>query len=374
MIISGGENIHPLEVEDVLARHPGCARSRSSARRTTAWASASSPASSPTATDRGRSSTPTASRPTTLARFKRPREYRFVDALPKSPSGKILRRLLRDEESDRVTAYDGFRVERDAERGVATITLDVPEKMNRVSMPARDQLRERLRGARRGRRRARRRPHAAPARAFTAGGDIAGFMAAQPEHVSRLAWNVAAPERCPKPVIARIARLLPRRRPRARARLRLPDRRGRRAARASPRSTLGMIPGSGGTQRLARLIGLGRAKDVVMRGRRIGAEEALALGPRHRGRARAELDGAVDALVDELRQLSPLALAHGQARAQPRATTARCIWASSSRASPTGCSARRTTSRGRRGVRREAQAAVPRRVISRARRDRRCLE
>jgi acyl-CoA synthetase (AMP-forming)/AMP-acid ligase II len=31
-----------------------------------------------------------------LARFKRPREYRRVDALPKSASGKILRRLLRD--------------------------------------------------------------------------------------------------------------------------------------------------------------------------------------------------------------------------------------------------------------------------------------
>jgi 2-furoate---CoA ligase len=33
-----------------------------------------------------------------LARFKRPREYRFVESLPKSPSGKILRRLLRDQE------------------------------------------------------------------------------------------------------------------------------------------------------------------------------------------------------------------------------------------------------------------------------------
>ena len=36
--------------------------------------------------------------------------------------------------------YDGFHVERDAESGIATITLDVPEKMNRVSMAARDQL------------------------------------------------------------------------------------------------------------------------------------------------------------------------------------------------------------------------------------------
>ena len=34
----------------------------------------------------------------TLARFKRPREYRFVAELPKSPSGKILRRMLRQDE------------------------------------------------------------------------------------------------------------------------------------------------------------------------------------------------------------------------------------------------------------------------------------
>jgi 2-furoate---CoA ligase len=32
----------------------------------------------------------------TLARFKRPREYRFVQSLPKSASGKILRRLIRE--------------------------------------------------------------------------------------------------------------------------------------------------------------------------------------------------------------------------------------------------------------------------------------
>ena len=39
-----------------------------------------------------------------------------------------------------MSEFDGFRVEHDAERGVATITLDVPGKFNRVSMLARDQL------------------------------------------------------------------------------------------------------------------------------------------------------------------------------------------------------------------------------------------
>ena len=39
-----------------------------------------------------------------------------------------------------MTEHDGFRVERDDERGVATITLDVPGKLNRVSLAARGQL------------------------------------------------------------------------------------------------------------------------------------------------------------------------------------------------------------------------------------------
>ena len=47
---------------------------------------------------------------------------------------------------------------------------------------------------------------------------------------------------------------------------------------ALPEATIGMIPGSGGTQRLARLVGMGRAKDIIMRGRRVEAEEALAIG------------------------------------------------------------------------------------------------
>ena len=37
---------------------------------------------------------------------------------------------------------------------------------------------------------------------FSSGGNIAGFLAASPEHVSKLAWNIAAPARCSKPVIA----------------------------------------------------------------------------------------------------------------------------------------------------------------------------
>jgi 2-oxoglutaroyl-CoA hydrolase len=69
-----------------------------------------------------------------------------------------------------------------------------------------------------------------------------------------------------------------------------------------------MIPGSGGTQRLARLAGLGRAKDVVMRRRRITATDALAWGLVSEVVPAAELDAAVDRVLADLSELSPLVL------------------------------------------------------------------
>jgi enoyl-CoA hydratase/carnithine racemase len=53
---------------------------------------------------------------------------------------------------------------------------------------------------------------------------------------------------------------------------------GERAKVGVPEITLGVIPGAGGTQRLTRLVGPAKAKDLVFSGRHVGAEEALALG------------------------------------------------------------------------------------------------
>jgi 2-oxoglutaroyl-CoA hydrolase len=204
-----------------------------------------------------------------------------------------------------MTQLDGLRLERDSD--VATITLDLPEKLNRVSMAARDQLAglfEEL-GSDDGVRVIV--LTGAGDKAFTAGGDIAGFLEREPEELSRLAWNVAAPERCPKPVIAKLRGYA------FGVGLELALACDFRVAAddvelSLPEVKIGMLPGSGGTQRLARMVGLGRAKDMVMRGRRVGSEEALAIGLLTEVVAATELDTAVSSLVDELQALSPLAL------------------------------------------------------------------
>ncbi len=97
MIVSAGENIHPLEVEDVLARYPGVAEvavigapDDRLGQRVVAVVVADGELTAEQLDEFCLASE-------TLASFKRPREYRLVESLPKSPSGKILRRLLREE-------------------------------------------------------------------------------------------------------------------------------------------------------------------------------------------------------------------------------------------------------------------------------------
>lgn len=199
---------------------------------------------------------------------------------------------------------DGFRVEIDPNRERADIVLQRPP-YNIISMAQRDQLRLVFESLDEN-------PDVrvivlrAEGEHFSSGGDIKGFLEASPEHVSKLAWNIAAPARCSKPVIAanrgycfgvgfeislacdfRIA--------------------AETALYALPEQKLGQIPGSGGSARLQKMVGITRTKDIVMRSRRIPGKQAHEWGVATECVPDAELEAATDRLVDELRAFSPIA-------------------------------------------------------------------
>jgi methylglutaconyl-CoA hydratase len=71
---------------------------------------------------------------------------------------------------------------------------------------------------------------------------------------------------------------------------------------------LGIMPGGGGTQRLPRLIGEARAKEMIMLGRRIPAARALEIGVVNQVVSRAGLRAAVDALLAEIGACAPLSV------------------------------------------------------------------
>ncbi|MGH6711361.1 MAG: enoyl-CoA hydratase/isomerase family protein, partial [Bradyrhizobium sp.] len=175
----------------------------------------------------------------------------------------------------RLEKLDGFSIEIDEAKQRADIILHRPP-LNVIEMPQRDQLRlvfEALDDDDRVRIIVAR----AIGKHFSSGGNIAGFLAATPEHVSKLAWNIAAPARCSKPVIVanrgycfgvgfefslacdfRIA--------------------SETVLYALPEQKLGQIPGSGGSARLQKMVGITRTKDIVMRSKRINGKQALEWG------------------------------------------------------------------------------------------------
>jgi enoyl-CoA hydratase/carnithine racemase len=79
-----------------------------------------------------------------------------------------------------------------------------------------------------------------------------------------------------------------------------------RAKFGQPEILLGIIPGGGGTQRLARLVGAARAKDLILTGRQVDADEALRIGLVDRVVAHEEVNDQALALAAELAK-GPLA-------------------------------------------------------------------
>jgi len=72
---------------------------------------------------------------------------------------------------------------------------------------------------------------------------------------------------------------------------------------------LGIIPGGGGTQRLPRLIGAGRAKDLILTGRRINAAEAFAIGLVQRLAPEGRLMEVSLSVAEQIAANAPLAIA-----------------------------------------------------------------
>ncbi len=204
----------------------------------------------------------------------------------------------------RLTNLDGFRVEIDAERERADVILARPP-MNVIAMPQRDEIRKVFEALDEDPR-VRVIVLRAEGEHFSSGGYIKGFLDASPEHVSKLAWNMAAPARCSKPVIAanrgytfgvgfEISLACDFRIVSETCRYALPEQK------------LGQIPGSGGSARLQKIVGITRTKDIVMRSKRIPGRQALDWGIATECVPDADLEKATDALVEELRAFSPIA-------------------------------------------------------------------
>ena len=82
---------------------------------------------------------------------------------------------------------------------------------------------------------------------------------------------------------------------------------------ALPEVGIGIVPGAGGTQRLPRLIGVTRAKELILTGRRISTEDALDMGLVSKVVPRSSLMEEARSLAQEIASNSPLALAYAKA-------------------------------------------------------------
>jgi 2-oxoglutaroyl-CoA hydrolase len=170
---------------------------------------------------------------------------------------------------------DGLRVEVDVEKKIGYLILDRPP-LNIVSYTGRSQIRAIIEAMDedddvgviviRG-----------EGGTYTSGGDVKSFPHIPFDGMSDLAWNIGAPERCTKPVIAALEKYA------FGVGFELAMACDFRLATketlvALPEINLGEMPGSGGSVRVVKIAGLTRAKDMVMLGKRIPAPQAKEWG------------------------------------------------------------------------------------------------
>jgi enoyl-CoA hydratase len=196
-------------------------------------------------------------------------------------------------------------------RGWALLTLDRPQALNALSAALRDRLRETLAELAREQRLCAVIITGAGERAFTAGADIGEMAAVDPGNVDRFVRHgqelMNAIEALPAPVIAAVngyalgggCELA------LACDLILAS---ETAVFGLPEVDLGILPGWGGTQRLPRRVGAGRARELIFTGRRLTAAEALAIGLADAVFPPGQLLDEARALAERLAAKSPAAL------------------------------------------------------------------
>lgn len=211
------------------------------------------------------------------------------------------------------TSYETIRVA--AAEGVATVTLDRPDVHNAMNEAMRRELTACFTGLADDETVRAIVVTGAGARAFSAGADIREFVGAQPPTRYREARKRVdfrgAMDRCPQPIIAAIRGYA------LGGGLELAlacDLRiaGEDALLGLTEIDLAIIPGGGGTQRLPRLIGRGKALEMILTGARLPAAEALRIGLVERVvPAEATLASAME-LAHTLGGKAPLALRYAK--------------------------------------------------------------
>ena len=194
------------------------------------------------------------------------------------------------------------RLKREHDGHVAVLTLSRPDKMNAITWEMRQRMLEHFQQIDRD-------PELrvvvirGEGEQFSPGGDIPGFMEVEPHEFIDLGHNLTAPARSPKPVIVAVDGYC------FGAGLELSmacDIRvaTKRSQFGQPEIRLGMIPGSGGSQRLLRYLGRSRAKYYIMTGERFSAQQA------HDWGLLASIVDDADALDAEVERIVGLLLSH----------------------------------------------------------------
>lgn len=211
--------------------------------------------------------------------------------------------------------YETLLVEVDAQAKVGIVLLNRPHRLHALNATLLRELRDALRAMEEDASVRVVLLGATGDKAFCAGADLTDVAGATPATMARLARAghllCLEMEKMDKPIVAAVnghalggglELTLP-------ADFRVA---ARRATFALPEVTLGLLPAMGGTQRLPKLLGLSRAKEIAMLGERFGADKALEMGLVHRVFDNETFERDARAFAAHLATRAPLALGYAK--------------------------------------------------------------